>query len=73
MAEPLQLFYDAVPDPKMIILAGIDAISGGIYEGSKALNRSFIDKYSIDLYIPGNPVHPLSFINGIIQMIGIQS
>jgi Ni,Fe-hydrogenase III small subunit/ferredoxin-like protein FixX len=73
MAEPLQLCYDAVPDPKMIILAGIDAISGGIYEGSKALNRSFIDKYSIDLYIPGNPVHPLSFINGIIQMIGIQS
>jgi len=73
MAEPLQRCYDAVPYPKMIILAGIDAISGGIFEGSKALNRSFIDKYHIDLFIPGNPVHPLTFINGIIQLIGIKS
>ena len=73
MAEPLQRCYDAVPDPKMIVLAGIDAISGGIFEGSKALDRSFIDKYPIDLFIPGNPVHPLTFINGIIQLIGIQS
>ncbi len=73
MAEPLQTCYDAVPNPKMIILAGIDAISGGIFEGSKALDRSFVDKYPIDLFIPGNPVHPLTFINGIIQLIGIQS
>jgi Ni,Fe-hydrogenase III small subunit len=73
MAEPLQTCYDAIPNPKMIILAGIDAISGGIFEGSKALDRSFIDKYHIDLYIPGNPVHPLTFINGMIQLIGIHS
>lgn len=73
MAEPLQRCYDAVPDPKMIILAGVDAISGGIFEGSKALDRSFIDNYFIDLYIPGNPVHPLAFINGIIQLIGALS
>ncbi|HXH19793.1 MAG TPA: hypothetical protein VNJ07_12000, partial [Chitinophagales bacterium] len=29
MAEPLQICYDATPDPKIIILAGTDAISGG--------------------------------------------
>lgn len=28
MSGPLQLCYDAMPDPKMIILIGIDAISG---------------------------------------------
>lgn len=69
MAEPLQICYDATPDPKIIILAGVDAISGGIFEGSKALNRSFLDKYSIDLYVPGNPVHPLTFINGVLDLI----
>lgn len=69
MAEPLQICYDATPDPKIIILAGVDAISGGIFSGSKALNRSFLDKYSIDLYIPGNPVHPLTFINGVLDLI----
>lgn len=69
MAEPLQICYDAVPEPKIIILAGTDAISGGIFTGSKALNRSFLDRYSIDLYIAGNPVHPLCFINGVLDLI----
>ena len=32
MAEPLQITYDATPSPKIIILAGTDAISGGIFE-----------------------------------------
>jgi Ni,Fe-hydrogenase III small subunit len=68
MAEPLQICYDAVPYPKLIILAGTDAISGGIFEGSPALDRSFLSKYKIDLYIPGNPVHPLTFINGVLSL-----
>src|SRR5450631_139575 len=53
MAQPLQICYDAIPDPKVIILAGTDAISGGIFEGSPALNRNFLSKYKIDLYVPG--------------------
>jgi Ni,Fe-hydrogenase III small subunit len=70
MAEPLQICYDAVPDPKIIILAGVDAISGGVFLGSPALDRSFLDRYKIDLYVPGNPVHPLTFINGVLSLIG---
>jgi Ni,Fe-hydrogenase III small subunit/NAD-dependent dihydropyrimidine dehydrogenase PreA subunit len=69
MAEPLQICYDATPDPKIIILAGTDAISGGIFADSPALNRSFLNKYQIDLYVPGNPVHPLTFINGVLELI----
>jgi Ni,Fe-hydrogenase III small subunit len=69
MAQPLQICYDAIPEPKIIILAGTDAISGGIFEGSLAVNRSFLSRYKIDLYVPGNPVHPLTFINGILELI----
>jgi len=69
MAEPLQICYDAIPFPKIIILAGTDAISGGIFTGSPALDRSFPGKYHIDLYVPGNPVHPLTFINGVLDLI----
>ncbi len=72
MAEPLQMTYDATPSPKIIILAGTDAISGGIFEGSPALDRKFIEQNRIDLYVPGNPVHPLTFINGIIDLLGIK-
>ena len=70
MAEATQICYDATPDPKIIILVGTDAISGGIFEGSKAVDRKFLEKYPVDLYVPGNPAHPLTFINGILSLIG---
>ena len=69
MAEATQICYDAVPSPKIIILVGCDAISGGIFAGSKALDRSFLEKYPIDLYVPGNPPHPLTFVNGVLELI----
>lgn len=69
MAEPLQICYDAIPSPKIIILAGTDAISGGIFADSPALNRSFLEKHKVDLYVPGNPIHPLTFINGVLELI----
>ena len=68
MAEALQICYDAIPEPKMIVLVGTDAISGGIHADSSALDRSFLDKYPIDLYIPGNPAHPLTIINGLLDL-----
>lgn len=68
MAEPLQICYDAMPEPKIIILVGTDAISGGIFADSPALDRSFLYKYHIDLYIPGNPAHPLTIINGLLDL-----
>jgi Ni,Fe-hydrogenase III small subunit len=69
MAEAVQICYNAVPSPKIIILVGSDAISGGIFAGSHALNRSFLEKYPIDLYVPGNPPHPLTFVNGVLNLI----
>ncbi len=70
MATAVQLTYDAIPEPKIIILAGVDAISGGIFADSPALDRSFLEKYKPDLYIPGNPTHPLSFVNGVLSLLG---
>jgi len=68
MAKSVQICYDAVPEPKIIVLVGTDAISGGILGNSKAIDRSFLDKYHIDLYIPGNPAHPLTIINGLLDL-----
>jgi Ni,Fe-hydrogenase III small subunit/NAD-dependent dihydropyrimidine dehydrogenase PreA subunit len=68
MSEPLQICYNATPDPKIIVLVGTDAISGGIFAGSDAIDRGFLEKYYIDLYIPGNPAHPLTIINGLLDL-----
>lgn len=69
MSGPLQTCYDAIAAPKIIILAGTDAISGGIFSGSKALNRTFLDTHKVDLFVPGAPVHPLTFVNGVLKML----
>lgn len=71
MAGALEITYDAIPAPKVIILAGTDAISGGLFYGSPAVKRDFVEKHHIDLYVPGNPAHPLTFINGMMDLLGI--
>ena len=69
MAYALEDCYKSVPDPKLVILCGACAISGGVFQESSKLNREFLEKYPIDLYIPGCPVHPLTFINGVLAYI----
>ena len=69
MAYALEDCYKSTPDPKIVILCGSCAISGGVFQNSDKLNREFLDKYPIDLYIPGCPVHPLTFINGVLGFI----
>lgn len=68
MAEPLRIAYDAIPEPKLFILCGLDAISGGLFADTKAINRSILNDIKVDLYIPGNPSHPLTIVNAILDL-----
>lgn len=68
MANALRICYEAIPSPKLVILCGTDAISGGIFYGSPALDRSFLEEVYIDLFVPGNPSHPLTIINGLLDL-----
>lgn len=70
MAPALEDAYMCTPDPKVVIVAGSCAISGGVFQGSPALNREFLEKRRVDLYIPGCPVHPLTVVNGLLKFIG---
>lgn len=69
MARALELCYDACPSPKIVVLAGVDAISGGVYVDND-LDRSFLENHHVDLYLPGNPTHPLTTINGLLDLCG---
>lgn len=70
MAVPLEICYNAVASPKLVVLAGSDAISGGVFAGGPALDRGFLDRFGVDLFVPGNPVHPLTFIHGVLDLLG---
>jgi len=64
-----QICYDAVPNPKVIILFGACAISGGVFQNSTKTEREFLSKNKIDLFVPGCPPHPLTFINGLLDWL----
>lgn len=68
MAEALDICYHTIAEPKVLIVCGSEAISGGLYADSPAVERSFMDKYHVDLWLPGAPTHPLCFIDGVMKM-----
>lgn len=73
MAEALQLCWDGMPDPKFVIAVGACAISGSPFEGAATLDRRFLERFKPALYVPGCPAHPLTFISGILDLLGIES
>ena len=73
MADALQLCWDAMPEPKLVIAVGACAISGSPFEGSSAIERSFLERFKPALYVPGCPPHPLTFVCGVLDLLGIPS
>ena len=71
--QALQLCWDGMPEPKLVIAVGACAISGGLFADSPALDRSFVERFTPSLYVPGCPPHPLTFISGILDLLGIAS
>jgi Ni,Fe-hydrogenase III small subunit/Pyruvate/2-oxoacid:ferredoxin oxidoreductase delta subunit len=71
MAEALELAYAAMPAPKFVIAFGACAISGGLYADSTELERGFLGRFAPQLYVPGCPPHPLAFVQGILDLLGI--
>lgn len=70
MAEALDICYEAVAEPKIVVACGTDACSGGLLAGSRALDRSFFERRKVDLWLPGAPTHPMIFIDGIRTLLG---
>lgn len=70
MASALETTLEAIPSPKLIIAMGSCAISAGVFANSPELERGFFKRHKVDLYLPGCPTHPLTFINGILALLG---
>jgi Ni,Fe-hydrogenase III small subunit len=70
MKLALRKTYDAVPPPKIVIAVGACAISGGIFRDQPEVNNGVDSVLPVDLYIPGNPPHPLTILDGLLRLLG---
>jgi Ni,Fe-hydrogenase III small subunit/formate hydrogenlyase subunit 6/NADH:ubiquinone oxidoreductase subunit I len=70
MELALRKTYDAVPDPKIVIVAGSCAISGGPYAGRPETRDGATGLLPVDLFIPGCPPHPLTILDGLLRLLG---
>ena len=72
MVEALQICWDAMPEPKLVIAMGACAISGGVFADCAEVDRRFLETFKPTLYIPGCPTHPLVFIAAVMDLLGIE-
>lgn len=70
MKLALRKTYEAVPAPKIVIAVGACAISGGIFRGHPEVNNGVDAILPVDLYIPGNPPHPMTILDGLLRLLG---
>ena len=70
MAEALEICYDAVAEPKILVACGSEACSGGLFADSRAVDRTFFDSHTPDLWLPGAPTHPMTYIDGMMNLLG---
>ena len=69
MEEPLRRTYEAMPDPRIVVAAGTDACSGGIWNTPEV--RGGVDRVlPVDVYIPGDPPSPIALLHGLLLASG---
>jgi len=71
MAGPLRRTWEAMPDPKLVIAAGTDAISGGLFAASYATRGGISTIVPVDVWVPGSPPNPFSLVHAIITAVGM--
>jgi Ni,Fe-hydrogenase III small subunit len=71
MQSALRAAWDAMPEPRFVVAVGACAISGGLYETAAGVEREFLDQLGPSLFVPGCPPHPLTFINAVLEFLGI--
>lgn len=67
MAGPLRTTYEGMPDPKVVIAVGTDAVSGGLLSDRLT---GVAGKVPVDVWVPGSPPSPFSILNALLIATG---
>ncbi len=70
MREALLKTYAAMPEPRLVFAVGACAISGGPCIGLPQAGSGTAEHVPVDLYVPGCPPHPYTFLDAILRFLG---
>jgi Ni,Fe-hydrogenase III small subunit/ferredoxin len=69
MLGPLQHTYEAMPEPKVVIAVGVEAISGGMLQSGYAVRGGVTEIVPVDVFVPGSPATPLGVLHGLLTAV----
>ena len=70
MTAPLRRTFDGMPDPKVVIAVGTDAVSGGLISPSYATAGGVGEAVGVDAWLPGSPPSPFSILHALLLVLG---
>ena len=70
MAGPLRTTYEAMPDPRVVIAIGTDAVSGGLLSESRLTTGGVSVIVPVDIWVPGSPPSPFGILNALLVAVG---
>jgi Ni,Fe-hydrogenase III small subunit/ferredoxin len=70
MTAPLRRTYDGMPDPKIVVAVGTDAVSGGLVSPSYATTGGVGGTVPVNVWLPGAPPSPFSILHALLLALG---
>ena len=69
MKPVLREAYEAMPRPRIVLAAGVCALSGGVFAKSRQFMGPVDSVLPVDVYLPGCPPTPYALIRGLLTAV----